>query len=171
MLAFLQRARAPYAGLWRRRPCYALAAAADTSIHVRWTPGAQWQRRRPARHAGSEGSHSHAWLSRSDICPARSDRSEPRRPAFSKARVSYVGRNVGEVVTHAAAPAVVFRMPRPWRRFSRFVSLFFFSLFPDCTSIASRKKNVSSFHPFPDGKHTIPFSTDSQMARIKRRGA
>ena len=50
-LAYLQRARRT-PGLWRRRPCYAVAAAADTSVHVRCTLGAHW-RRRPARRAGS----------------------------------------------------------------------------------------------------------------------
>ena len=146
----LQRARRT-PGLWRRRPCYAVAAAADTSVHVRWTPA--WRRRRPARQAGSEGSHSRARLSRSDICPVHSDRSVPRRLVLSNASVGYLGRDVCEVVTHAAALAVVFRMPRPRRRYFRgpcpFASLFFFSLFTDCTSIASRgeKKQKKKNNP------------------------
>ena len=109
--------RAP--GFWRRRPCYAEVAAADTSAHVCWMPGAQWRRRRPARHAGCEGSHSCAQLSRCDICPAHSHRSVPRWLALSNARVGYLGRDVGEVVTHDAALAVVSRMPRPRRRYFR----------------------------------------------------
>jgi len=54
---------------------------------------------------------------RGDICPAQSDRSVVRRLALSKARVGYVGSSFYEVVTHAAALAVVSRIPRPWRRY------------------------------------------------------
>ena len=57
-------------GLWRRRPCYAVAAAADTSVHVRWTLVLQWWRGR-------------SWLPASQVGRVRSLVSHRREPGVA----------------------------------------------------------------------------------------
>jgi len=105
-------------------------------------------KRHKTKHDPKKGTIFRRTRTKNKACPfphpcVSSNFAELRTASCRSSTVAKKKKNV-EVVTHAAALAVVSRMPRPRRRYFRgpcpIASFFFFSLFPDCSIIVPKKR-------------------------------